>query len=249
MRLVCLEADPMPSPDAAPWSLSEASIRHHASAESFRRGQEYERRGAVSAMVRRGDVLQAEVEGSEPVPYGVRVTFDAGDVAAAVCTCPYDRGGWCKHIVAALLTYAGDPEAVDVRPALDEMLDTLSHAQLRMLLQRLVERDPSLADAIERQVALLSAMPEDADGATSAAPSVVDTRSVRLEVPAALHSLDRMRASEAYWYVGSAIGGVEEVLAEAWALIRGDQGAAALERGGDHRRVPRRVDDARRLER
>jgi uncharacterized Zn finger protein len=97
--------------------LSEAQIRQHASAESFARGVDYERRGAVGALVLRGDLLQAEVEGSEYEPYRVTVSLDAGGVRAADCSCPYDWGGWCKHIVATLLAYIhAAPGAVAVRP-------------------------------------------------------------------------------------------------------------------------------------
>ena len=83
--------------------LSEATIRRQATAESFRRGQDYYRRGAVVSVVRRGDVIQAEVEGSHYEPYRVRLTFDQRGITTATCSCPYDWGGWCKHIVASSL--------------------------------------------------------------------------------------------------------------------------------------------------
>jgi uncharacterized Zn finger protein len=57
-------------------SLSEAAIRQQATAESFRRGEDYYRRGAVVSVVQRGNVLQAKVEGSQYKPYRVRVTCD-----------------------------------------------------------------------------------------------------------------------------------------------------------------------------
>src|SRR5690348_2479064 len=93
--------------------LTEALIRQHATPDSFQRGQEYSRGGAVLSVVRRGSVVEAKVEGSLPAPYLVRVVFDAGGISLATCTCPYDWGGWCKHIVAALLTCVRDPGAVE----------------------------------------------------------------------------------------------------------------------------------------
>jgi uncharacterized Zn finger protein len=74
--------------DAIIPGLSEALIRQHTSPDSFQRGQEYECDGAVLAVVRRGAVLEAGVEGSLPTPYLVRVVFDDGGISLATCTCP-----------------------------------------------------------------------------------------------------------------------------------------------------------------
>src|SRR5207248_5955650 len=66
-------------------NITEATIRQYAAPESLQRGREYQRQGAVLSLVRRGDALEAEVEGSEPAPYQVCVAFDAGGVAGADC--------------------------------------------------------------------------------------------------------------------------------------------------------------------
>jgi len=52
--------------------------------------------------------LQADPYESVPVPesikpYQVRITFDQKGIIDAECSCPYDWGGFCKHIVAVLL--------------------------------------------------------------------------------------------------------------------------------------------------
>jgi uncharacterized Zn finger protein len=75
--------------------ISEELIRGHASEQSFSRGGEYFREGAVIQLMRRGQTLEAEVEGSEREPYRMRVDFSAGSVLAS-CSCPYDWGDWCK---------------------------------------------------------------------------------------------------------------------------------------------------------
>lgn len=153
--------------------LSEAQIRQHACAESFARGVDYERRGAVGPLVLRGDLLHAEVEGSEYEPYRVTVSFDAGGVRAASCSCPYDWGGLCKHIVATLLAYIhAPPGVVAVRPPLAELLAGLDRGQLEGLLLRLAAQD---AELIERIDGLIAATPtaaaalEPADGTEGAA--------------------------------------------------------------------------------
>ena len=138
-------------------TLTEAVIRNHTDGTSFHRGREYYRRGAVVSLVRRGESLEAEVQGSEYEPYRVRVDFDASGVTEALCTCPDDWNGWCKHIVAALLTYLHQPEAAEVGPTLEQQLNALSREQLQTLLLELAARDPDLADRIEAQLALLRA--------------------------------------------------------------------------------------------
>ncbi|HET7160129.1 MAG TPA: SWIM zinc finger family protein, partial [Burkholderiales bacterium] len=136
-------------------SLSEATIRAHASPESYSRGRSYYARGAVANIVLRGNLLAGAVEGSEYTPYRVRVSFDAGGITSATCSCPYNFGGWCKHIVALLLAALYDNAAIESRPPLDELLADLDRTQLQALLTSLAERDADLTDAIERQVGLL----------------------------------------------------------------------------------------------
>jgi uncharacterized Zn finger protein len=82
--------------------LSEATIRQQATARSFRRGENYYHGGAVISLARRGNVLEAAVEGSHYEPYRVRVTFDTGGVTDAVCDWAHSTtggGGKGKQIV------------------------------------------------------------------------------------------------------------------------------------------------------
>jgi uncharacterized Zn finger protein len=53
--------------------VREETIRALATPESFARGRRYFDDGAVSDLVRRGDRLAADVEGSEFAPYQVSV--------------------------------------------------------------------------------------------------------------------------------------------------------------------------------
>ncbi|NJM07777.1 hypothetical protein HC891_18685 [Candidatus Gracilibacteria bacterium] len=126
-------------------SFTEATIRQGASEESFTRGMQYYRDGLVEALILRGDRLSAEVQGSEEHPYAVTAHFAVGAITSASCTCPYDWGGWCKHIVATLLAYVhATPGQVEVRPPLPELLAPLSREQLLKLLLRLADAEPDL---------------------------------------------------------------------------------------------------------
>jgi uncharacterized Zn finger protein len=136
--------------------ISETLIQEHATANSFDRGKEYQRAGSVVALTQRGNQLQAEVEGTEVQPYRVTIQFDTVAVSAAQCTCPYDYGGWCKHIVATLLTYSHQPNTIEERPTLVQLLDRLDHVQTQRLIQALVAEQPELIDTIDRHVSLLT---------------------------------------------------------------------------------------------
>src|SRR6266508_5800245 len=114
--------------------LSESIIRAHAAPESFSRGKSYYDRGAVISLAQRGNMLQGQVEGSQYTPYHVRIIFDEGGITTATCTCPYDWGGWCKHIVAVLLACLYKNDAIESRPSLDALLAELDRAQLQTLV-------------------------------------------------------------------------------------------------------------------
>jgi len=211
--------------------FSKTAIRQQTTAESFSRGEEYHRQGRVISLVLRGDVLQAEVEGSQYEPYRVHVTFDEGGITSAVCDCPYDWGGWCKHIAATLLACLHESDEIEERPTLEEMLTDLDREQLQGLLVHLATRDPYVADAIESQIVVRQSTSDDSILQTSTPPSrrtPVDPQPIRRQVNSILHSLDRMRPSEAYWHVGSVVDQVSQLLDQVWDFIEAGDGRNAL---------------------
>ena len=137
-------------------ALSEVTIRHHAIAQTIERGQEYYRSGSAYSLVQRGNSLSAQVEGSEVDPYRVNIQFDIGGITSVTCTCPYDYEGWCKHIVATLLTCLHQPDQIDQRPELAKLLAPLNREQLQTIVQNLANEEPEWIDAIEDQIALLA---------------------------------------------------------------------------------------------
>lgn len=142
--------------------ISDLQIRRGANHASFVRGEQLFATGAVGELVLRGDLLRVMVAGSQGGSYQVTIGLAAQGLRGAACTCPYDGGGWCKHIVAALLTYArAAPDAVTVRPTLPEVIAAADRDQLAAALLRLAQRDPDLVETID---ALLRApLPEPTD--------------------------------------------------------------------------------------
>ncbi len=133
--------------------LTEAYIRELCTEQSFERGRDYFEAGAIVRPVIMGHTLMAECEGSDYQPYRVTVNLGAGGVSSAFCSCPYDWEGYCKHIVALLLTRihrAGDFTSMD---DLRARLSKMTKAQLTRLVCQVAERDPailySLADMLQ----------------------------------------------------------------------------------------------------
>lgn len=141
--------------------LDEAAIRVLASSASFERGRACRDDGAVSALVRHGDTLTAEVEGSAVEPYRVTVRIAEGAVAEARCTCAYEWGGACKHVVATLLSAIEAPGAVAERLSLDALVEGLDRGTLVALLLKRAALDPDLADWIESECAVRPGRPPD----------------------------------------------------------------------------------------
>jgi uncharacterized Zn finger protein len=99
--------------------MSENILKSLSSPESFTRGHDLYQSDAVFDTFRKGDLLTGKCEGSSAPFYQLRVQMDEGGIQEASCTCPYDRGGYCKHIVALMLTYVHNPDAfIEKKPSM-----------------------------------------------------------------------------------------------------------------------------------
>ena len=164
-------------------AFTEADVRAGASSQSYERGSSYQRSSAVHDIVRRGNLLTARVQGSEYAPYEIAVSLlDDGSIDDATCTCPYDWGGYCKHIVAVLLTVL-QGDKITVKPELDTLLAGLTEAQLRRIIRAVAEDQPAFAAGIEKEVEWLKTTPVAAASAMPAAHAItVDVAAIRREV-------------------------------------------------------------------
>lgn len=140
-------------------SLTEASLRRQATAPSFERGEAYFQSGSVVSLIQRGQVIHADVEGNDVHPCHITLHFDPGGITGVDCTCEYSLKGWCEHIVATLLTCIRQPEKIETRPTLEQLLDRLEPQQLRSLLQTLIGTHPELIDTIDLLIAQQTAPP------------------------------------------------------------------------------------------
>ncbi|MEF8940333.1 MAG: SWIM zinc finger family protein, partial [Salinivenus sp.] len=79
----------------------------------------------------------------------VEVTLDAEGIAAGSCSCPIGDGGRCKHAVALLLTWVEQPDAFEAVEPLGDRLRAQSKEELIAIIDRLLEREPSLESTVE----------------------------------------------------------------------------------------------------
>ncbi|MCX7683200.1 MAG: SWIM zinc finger family protein [Anaerolineae bacterium] len=205
--------------------ITEEKIRKRATAQSWERGVEYFYAAHVANVIWREDTLTAEVEGSQYEPYLVRVTFAPNsDILAAHCTCPYDWGGDCKHIVATLLHLLHHPHEIEVRPPLSSLLRGLSHERLVELLLQLAGIHPQIVETAEE---LLLASTSPADNVPS--PSSVDLAFLQRQIKAELRAVARTSydeyLDEGYVEFGAAL---EPALESAEACLEADNARQAI---------------------
>ena len=104
------------------------------------------------APVRQAKDLRAQCEGSDYEPYQVSATLTKSGIGETSCTCPYDYGGICKHIVALLLTYVHEPQMFRSIPPITTLLAGCSQKELIALIGEMIKREPELLSLVELSV-------------------------------------------------------------------------------------------------
>ena len=204
--------------------LTESIIRTGADEKSFQRGQALYHGAAISNTFAQGNLIAGDCAGTRAPFYKVRVELDDAGVHSARCTCVYESGGYCKHVVALLLAYVHHSKQFVVRQALPELLADLSQEELIVLITRLADDHPDINDWIEVAVSV----PSPSKGAKKTGRKKVDDEIYRRQVRDILHSLDGMRASEAYWHVGGMADELAKVRNTAMQFLNSGDPANAL---------------------
>ncbi len=169
--------------------LTEDWLRRHATAASFERGEGYYDDARIERLVKEGDVYRAEVLGSQSYRQVVDLSGTAPELT---CTCPYQSGGYCKHLVAVGLailhgdyqegiTQGVEPSApAPLDPAqLDRWWQQSTSGQKMSFLAQLLRKRPDLQHQWGRFLA------------APAHPTLrVDLTRVRREVYEALAAID-----------------------------------------------------------
>src|SRR5256886_2447614 len=133
--------------------LSDADIQGYSDDASFRKGYDSYLQQAIVEPTLSESVLRALCHGSSGNTYRVEATLlpagdkSAGKLASTGCSCP--RGGFCKHLVALLLTWLHQPERFVVRSRLMGGLSEKSREELLALLDQLVQRQPDIEPMVD----------------------------------------------------------------------------------------------------
>jgi uncharacterized Zn finger protein len=123
-------------------TITEGDIRNLVGEGSFQRGQKYFRDDRIFDTRRVGMTLKAKCEGSRSTPYRVEVTFKDIGIEATDCSCPI--GGYCKHVVALLLTWVAELEEFIEQQDIEVILQQCDKVELISLIQQMLRRDPDL---------------------------------------------------------------------------------------------------------
>jgi SWIM zinc finger len=142
----------------------------------LRRGLSYFKKGQVHEPegIRTGE-YEAIVEGTKD--YTVRITMNNGIITEHVCTCPYDMGPVCKHVVAVIFYLQQDELDLKQKPVktksvtpkkskkrktvaeqVDELLEKATHDELKQFM-----REQASLNVKFRNLLLLSFVQHNAD--------------------------------------------------------------------------------------
>jgi uncharacterized Zn finger protein len=163
-------------------NLSESIIRHNTNAKSFQRGETCYRNGSVLSVTQRGEEIQAEVQGSEQQPYRVAIIPSNQHGLTAICNCPYNYDGWCKHIVATALTCIHEPNTIEKRPTLSQLLERIDHLQTQRLLEELVTEHPELIDEIDGYVNAIATSAKTTEKSPTSNQIVINSKEIKATV-------------------------------------------------------------------
>ena len=212
--------------------LTEEIIRSRAGDQSHQKGREYFRYGAIYnpawQSTTGGIVLTAQCEGSTAPSYRLHVELDTGGVRSASCTCPYDWGGDCKHIVALLLMYLHKRDEFSEHQGVGDLLADMEKDSLVALINHLVERDPDLYDEIEMAIPMVNVRKSESPSEKGKRQTQVSEQAYRKQVR---RILKQSRYDGSYhddWNEPAYISDLEEILETAKKFLEAGDPEGAL---------------------
>ena len=207
--------------------ITESALKSLSSPESYARGYKLYQSGAVFDTFRQGDLLIGKCEGSSAPFYQIHVQLDEGGIQEASCTCPYDWGGYCKHIIALVLTYIHNPDAFIEQKNIEELLGQLDKGDLVHLITKMVDQSPDLYSWLQTAIPAVSAQSQPAQQRNKRKTEVSKTAYKR-QIQSILHSLQGYRMSEAYWMMGGMVDQLNHVRDTAYDFLEAEDAQGAL---------------------
>ena len=207
--------------------ITESALKSLSSPESYARGYKLYQSGAVFDTFRQGDLLIGKCEGSSAPFYQIHVQLDEGGIQEASCTCPYDWGGYCKHIIALVLTYIHNPDTFIEQKNIEELLGQLDKGDLVHLITKMVDQSPDLYSWLQTAIPAVSAKSQPAQQRNKRKTEVSKTAYKR-QIQSILRSLQGYRMSEAYWMMGGMVDQLNHVRDTAYDFLEAEDAQGAL---------------------
>jgi len=207
--------------------ITESALKSYSSPESFARGHELYLSDAVFDTFRQGAFLTGKCEGSSAPFYQLSVQLDEGGIQEASCTCPYDWGGYCKHIIALMLTYIHHPDAFIEQKNIKELLGQLDKDALVYLITKMIDKNSDLYSWLQNTIPATSTKSQPVQSRSKRKTEVSKTEYKR-QIQSILHSLRGYRMSEAYWMMGGMVNQLDHVRDTAYEFMEAGDAQGAL---------------------
>jgi len=193
------------------------------------RGEEYFYNEAVRGLkkLKNGEWI-ASVEGTEV--YKVRISLKGKDVDDYSCSCPYDMGPVCKHVVAVLFAVreqSGDGSKVQKKQKLtskrttksteetfEQMISRMPREDLNAIITDYAGQEPDIVDYISARRTIKA--------------SSSDKEEYRQIVQDAVDAVRGRHGYIGYWQASRAVNGAEMVLDKAQEFLGKQKPARAL---------------------
>ncbi|MFW5968938.1 MAG: SWIM zinc finger family protein [Persicimonas sp.] len=127
--------------------MTEDDIAALFGSRNAQRGERYQREGRVIQPRQTDGEIAALCEGSRADPYRVRIELSGGAIASVSCSCPVV--GKCKHGAALLYAWVRNEGAFSEKSTIRKRLESYSKETLLELIDRMVRRQPDLAEDID----------------------------------------------------------------------------------------------------
>jgi uncharacterized Zn finger protein len=124
--------------------ISEQTLKSVSTAKSYERGHDLYRSGAVFDTFKRSSTLIGCCQGNSFPFYQIRIHLDINGIRGASCNCLNEGSGYCKHVIAVMLTYLHQPDLFIEQAQLEESLRKLEKETLIRIVIQMTEKNAEL---------------------------------------------------------------------------------------------------------
>jgi hypothetical protein len=178
-----------------------------------KRGKEYFSSNAVRGLKQLKDSeWVASVEGTEV--YTVHVRLQGTAVQHLSCSCPYDMGPVCKHVIAVLFALRSPVKPTSIHETFEQTISRIPRDELNAVLTAYAGEEPGFVDFVSARRAIRA--------------SSTDKEAYRQMIQNAVNAARSRDGSIGYWEASRAVKGAEMALDAAQGFLGKQQPDWAL---------------------